>query len=356
MTVSRALRNQRSISLKTRERVQALARKLGYQPNPLLSIFQAHVRSRHQPRYQATIAWINDSNEEGHWRKQPYTKGLLDGARARAEELGYRLDEIWLDKIEPSNPKKNIARFSRVLRTRGIFGVVLPLAASYQHAFYVWPDVAVAVIGLYHSMAVKEGSAQNLSNENIYHTATFDYFANMRLTCERLRALGYKRIGLVISDWLNAHTDTQYSGSYLAQQRGWPKSEHVTILFEDNINLEPTPSFQKWLKRQQPDVVICSQNQAMSWLEKSGLRVPADIGLAHLYLADDVKGWSGVNPAMTNIGAAAVELVVQQLRLNQRTPPSTCHELFLPGRWVEGKTTGKTGKPYGKSELQVASK
>lgn len=340
MTVSRALRNQSSISAATRRKIQRIARKLGYRPNPLVSIYQSHIRSGRALNYQATLGWINDYADSNYWHFAPWTRGLFEGARDRARELGFGLDEIWLDKVDPNDPDANIARYGRVLRARGIHGIILPLSALYAHAFRLWPGVSVAVIGLHHGIARRHTPVLSVS-PTVYHTASFDYFNNMRLACERLRDLGYRRIGLIISPWLDAHSDHLYRGSFLAQQLDWPRPERIPILFDDNNETEPSAELKRWLNRYNPDCVICSTNLAKGWIEKLGRQVPGEIGLAHLYLAEDVKGWSGIDPNMREVGAAAVDLVVQQLRLNERGFPVNCHELFITGRWVDGGTVRK---------------
>lgn len=344
MTVSRALRNHRSISEATRRRIQRIARKMGYRPNPLVAIYQSHVRAGKTVGYQAGIGWLNDHENRDYWHDAPWTRVVFEGARQRARELGYGLDEIWLDRMDPQDAAANITRYTRVLRARGIHGVILPLSSLCSHSFCLWPDLSVAVIGLQHGIARQQAPLVPAS-PNVYHTASFDYFGNMRLACERLRERGYRRIGLVISRWLDAHTDQHYRGAFLAQQLDWPRAERIPILFEDQAGTEPSPQLDRWMRHYRPDAVICSTNLARGWIEALGRRVPAEVGLVHLYLAKDVKGWSGTDPNMAEVGAAAVDLVVQQLRLNERGFPATCHELFITGRWVDGQTTRLKATP-----------
>ena len=189
MTVSRALRNQSSISEGTRTRIQRIASELEYKPNPLLSIYQSQVRSRRLPMYQATIGWINDNADRNHWHIAPYNKGLWDGACAQAELLGYRLDEIWLEEIDQQNPEKNIRRFSKVLSARGIHGCILPMTGHPAHAYAAWNDFSLAIIGLVHGTAAQTNSLIVL-NEVDHYKASIDYFTNVRIACEQLRASG----------------------------------------------------------------------------------------------------------------------------------------------------------------------
>jgi DNA-binding LacI/PurR family transcriptional regulator len=334
-TVSRALRNHPSIPEATRQKVQRMAEKLGYQANPLVSIYQTHVRSRQKQSYKATLGWINDHPDADYWSKTPWVRGLVDGARHRAEELGYGLDTIWIDGIDFKHPDKNIARCTRVLSARGIFGIVVPMTFSHVHALHRWPGIAVATVGLFHEMA-KQSKMAPMAGDHLYHTVSHDYFANMRVACKHLRMLGYRRIGLVMSHHEDAVTDRQYHGSFLAQQAYWPRTDRVPILLQDAAH---GPQLSEWVNKYRPDVVLCQRNETKPWLEQNGYRVPEDLGVAHLSLAPDVAGWSGVNPNLEDIGGAAVELVVQQLKMNERQPPRTCHELFVEGRWIDGRTT-----------------
>src|ERR1044072_3740665 len=95
-TVGLALRNSPRISPETRQKVQAVADRLGYQPDPMLSALNAYRQTKRRPTLQAAIAWINN------W---PDRKALLrnadffeyhKGAIERARELGYEISEFWL--------------------------------------------------------------------------------------------------------------------------------------------------------------------------------------------------------------------------------------------------------------------
>jgi LacI family transcriptional regulator len=175
-----------------------------------------------------------------------------------------------------------------------------------------------------------------MAGESLYHTVSYDYFANMRLACEQLRAQGYRRIGLILSRHLDITTDRHYHGCFLAQQAYWPRADRVPILFEDGVF---GTQMAEWLDKYRPDVVLCQRNETKPWLDKQGYKVPSQLGVAHLSLAPDVTGWSGINPNLEDIGGAAVELVVQQLRINELQPPKIGLELFIAGSWVDGRTT-----------------
>jgi len=114
-SVSLALRNDRRISPPVRDKIKRVAKELGYRPNPLLSAYQASVRSRQPATFRATLGWINDHPDQNAWRK-PWTQPIRDGALARAQELGYELDEIWFPEIKVEAPKENVQKIQKILR------------------------------------------------------------------------------------------------------------------------------------------------------------------------------------------------------------------------------------------------
>ena len=93
-TVSRSLRNHPAIPFATRERIQQIARDLGYRPNPFVSMFQSQARSNRPASMQATLGWLNDYPQESCWTDFPWLRGYFEGARERCEEMGYRLETI----------------------------------------------------------------------------------------------------------------------------------------------------------------------------------------------------------------------------------------------------------------------
>jgi LacI family transcriptional regulator len=68
MTVSLALRGHQKISPATRKRIQELAEKMGYRPNPLVQTLMANLRSTRPARYHSTIAWVTAfPTRDGWW-------------------------------------------------------------------------------------------------------------------------------------------------------------------------------------------------------------------------------------------------------------------------------------------------
>ena len=80
---SMALRNHPRIGAETRRRVQAMARKLGYKPDPHLSRLMLYLRTSKTVKYQETIGFLSDNAHLDEWRgysQADYYLGALDRA------------------------------------------------------------------------------------------------------------------------------------------------------------------------------------------------------------------------------------------------------------------------------------
>ena len=93
-TVSMCLANNPRIPVATRERIRAVAAKLGYQPNPYVSALM-RVRRQGRPHHdKPVIALINGLETAAAWRDSTAgtVRQMREGAIARAAELGYRAE------------------------------------------------------------------------------------------------------------------------------------------------------------------------------------------------------------------------------------------------------------------------
>ena len=76
-----------------------------------------------------------------------------------------------------------------------------------------------------------------------------------------------------------------------------------------------------------------------------GLRVPADVGWAHLDWLPEFKPAAGVYGNSEHTGGAAVELVVSQLHRGETGPPPHAMHYLVEGTWLPGRTLRKVGPP-----------
>lgn len=330
-TVSLALRDSPKITREIREKVKKTAAELGYRPSPLVSAYQSYLRQHKALKFQGIIGWINDHPDKDFWI-HPWNAPLREGAQHRAQSLGYTLDSIWIDSICTDDPEKNIASFQRILDARGILAIILPNLHRPHHAAFLWENKVVVCIGRHHLLL--ERSSLQVQSHIEYHSVMTDDYNNTRLAIQQLRACGCRRVGLVLSVWEDRGTDGLCTAAYLREALDWPKSNFVPILFSDSEK-----EVIDWLRKHRPDGVVCAHSAIKHHIESAGLNIPRDVRLAHLNIAQDVAGWSGISRNLFDIGQTAVELLVSSLYANEFNVPSYSKKIMLQGTWVKGSTT-----------------
>jgi DNA-binding LacI/PurR family transcriptional regulator len=317
MTVSLALRNHPSLPRETRERIQAIAKQLGYRPNPLISTLMAHLRAAHRPKFQANLAFITSFPTRDGWLYPTY-KQFYNGARDRAVQLGYGLEITW--SREHGITSK---RLTHILVARGISGLVIaPLPAASGHLSLDWSKFSVAALGY------------SLARPNMHRAVNHQYHS-MLLALRKLRHLGYRRIGLAMSAGHDQRADHNWSAGYLVFGSHLPKTDRVPMLLPPKLN---AANFAPWFKKHQPDALVSQELFAMTLAQQLGCRVPDTLGFAHLDWATSDVPVAGINQHSEAIGAAAVDLVVAQLQRNERGLPARPRVLLVEGEWVDGPT------------------
>ena len=89
-TVSLALRDHHSLPAATRARIRAVADRLGYRPNPLVSALMSVRRRGRASREGSTLAFLTAYPTRDGWRRSANYQYLFEATSARARELGYR--------------------------------------------------------------------------------------------------------------------------------------------------------------------------------------------------------------------------------------------------------------------------
>lgn len=338
-TVSRALRNHPTIPKTTRDRIQEIARQEGYRPNPLVAMYQAQARSSRPTAMQSALGWLNDYPNAASWNEFPWLRGYLTGARQRCADMGYRLEEIHLSVAEGHRPEEEVKRVDDILRHRGIYGILLPLMLNYQYLLAEWKNCVVSLIGSGHlrpPTGIDGFQAQFYPQR--FPIADRDLFFNMRLAVRNLRLLGYQRIGLVYSRYIDAEANGIAQAGFLIEQAPIPKADQIPILFLERFKEGRPKAFDQWLEKYRPDALLCINPVIRDWVGELGMAVPDDIGLANLNLVADVSDWSGVDEQHEEIGASAVDILIGALSRNELGLPRQPRKVLVPGEWVAGST------------------
>ncbi len=319
-TVSLALKNHPSLPEATRLRLQNLADEMGYCRDPLLSALIAY-RSTNRPlSKQGVLAWVDLGTNALPARSWTHAN-IWNGAFNHAQKLGWNLQEF-----RPLNEGIALPQFSRILRTRGIQGLIIaPLPVGINSIELEWSWFSAVC------------PSHSLHTPDLHRILT-NQAHNMRVLCQKLYNLGYRRPGFVITtdenrrtghDWLSAFLGFQYSAVNLAII---PPLEQMA--FESN-------GFLAWVRVYKPDVIIVTRpNDYIATLTAAGFSIPRDIGVASIrnpgFLGPDSM-W-GVNECFEEIGQKAIDVLVGMIHRNEKGVPIKSIKTFISGELQEGDT------------------
>lgn len=323
VTVSRVLRGQSCVAPATREKVLRAVDKLGYRNNPLVQAYTSQIRRGKGEVASCNIAWLRSVLDPSlgfhHWQ-EPY----LQGAKQRAQELGFAFDaSINAHELDDT-------QLVRILEARGIRGVIIPSIDYFYRDRLTSDQFAFVDLGA-------------IPGEKPNHCVAPDYFKAVTASFDQLLLAGYQRIGYCASAFFSVITQGQALGSYLFnQQRLSPENRlpPLSNIYRDEADeVRSQKLFLQWIERHRPDVILVPFRNAHNWLTEAGIRVPQDVGIAHLSLTEDVADWSGMDVCADQVGSAAIDLLSAHLIRNEYGPPAEPKRMYITGRWRWGKTT-----------------
>lgn len=320
--VCRALRGRVGVSPENRQRILRTAENLGYRPNPLVSILLSDVRKGVPSGRKANLAWVSTQDSKDWWRSSPWDRGYLHGARARAEQMGYGLDEFWVH-AKGMRP----AALERTLRARNIYGIILPhVYMPSRMDGFDWSRFASVLV--------------NWSwPQSAFSRASGDGYGNLGVALDVLTERGFKRIGLYCQQGFDEHNNNNHLDSrFLHYAQSIPPDCRIPVLHAKSDFPQAGKEITAWLERWQPDVVVCQDGRILDVVKASGRRVPEEISIVHLNLAADVASWAGVDAGIGNISAAAVDLLVGQLGRSEFGHPTFAKVVTIGGQWRDGST------------------
>lgn len=321
-TVSLALRGHPSVAPATRDRILAAARDAGYHSNALVNALMTQVRNRKRIKPTGeVVAYLTSHSTGNDWRRHPSHTQQFEGARQRAEELGFQLQPFWLgDRGADSR------RLARILAARGVRGSLLaPIGMDHHTLELDWANHAVVTIGY-------------SFNQVALHRTVHDNVSLITACFSHLHKLGHTRIGLVLHRTDNSRVRHLWATGFLGQ---WQHGvERIEPLLFDSYE-DPRP-FLKWLRRVRPHAVISTwQDLPLKWMRESGIRVPQDVSYATLDLGDRVGQLAGMLQDNHGIGAAAMDLLAGQLFRNEIGIPATPKITLVEGTWLDGPTAAR---------------
>ncbi len=321
-TISLALRGHASIPTETRQRIEEVAQRMGYQRNP---VFYALSRFRQEGRVRAPaprIAYLENYGAGSGLARPAYQQAIYEGARRQAELLGYQLEVLAVGEDD-----HDARSLSHHLRDNHITGVVL---GSFQPGFAEialnWADYAVCKIHSRHT----EPNATVVAN---------DQLREVRMAFRRIAALGYRRIGLAVGRADEDASGHRHTAGYLMEQAAVAVDRQIPpLIFPYNTDATMLGGMiTRWVRRHHIDAVICNWTSVREVIEGAGLRVPHDVACACLCLCDAAPdGLAGVRPHLHLVGERAVSIVVTQLKSGQPGLPEVPSSIYVQSTWEDG--------------------
>jgi len=315
-TVSRALLDNPRLSAKTRQRIQALAKKHGYQPHPMISKLMAQLPQIRKIA-RSTLAVVTTDYD---WQNAIFPSQIYAGIKERAAELGYSVEEFRMPAYQSSR------RLSDVLYSRGIEGLLIfPLKRDMGHLSLIWPRFTSVAIG------------RSLARPNL-HRVSWSHYENFMLAARHLRHLGYRRVAMALMPGLRTKAGDSYMAAYSLLDRAIPVKERIPIFDEPTFR---TGDITRWLRTYQADAFVCNYAPTHLDLARHGFKIPEELGYVTLDCLSAPPEVSGIHQHPQKVGAAAVDMLTANLHRNERGLPEFPTLTFVQGTWSQGKTVRK---------------
>lgn len=310
-TVSMALRNHPTISAPTRRKVQRIARQMGYRPDPQVSKLMHHLRMKHKPQFQSTIAALTTLREAD---EPPYARALREGARRAAEAFGYGFSTFHLEYQE-----KRDASLQRILRSRGVEGLLLlPLATPTNLSRWLdWRQFAV-VAATYGVLAPD------------IHRVVPDQFGNTMLICERLARLGCRRLGLVMWEGTEITVGHRFSAPVMWQNTmGGTEFVPAFTYASDKLS-----GLREWFETERPDALIVGEETiARRIMKELRLHASKKVRVA-LTERSAVSPFPGIDQRAAAVGAAAAAQLHALIQRGEKGAPDVPSVMMIKGHWI----------------------
>ena len=315
-TVSRALRDDARIRPEVRERLRRLADEMGYAPDPHLRALAKYRASRQPAGLRGRMAWLTNFPRRDGWRRHEKLE-YLAGARRRAAALGYDIEPVWARE-----PGVTPGRLNRILRARGIGGLLLPPQPEADTRLGL-DLTGLAAVSFGHGLA-----------EPRLHVVHSNHYRSMQTLLGQLSGAGYRRPGLALTALTSHNVNGGWLAAYLhaAHEVGgtWP----APLLGDAWGSRE----LLAWKRREKPDVIVSEREETLAWLREAGVWPPRGCGFALTARHPGQPDCSGMDENSELAGSAAVDLLAGMIERGETGTPTSPMDILIEARWRETKT------------------
>jgi len=318
-TVSKALSGKAGVASGTRERVEAVAARLGYAINAAASLM-GQLRGAPRGGRQLAVAVLAENYSSTDFL-------------APCEELG--LQGHWFRPSEFASPEEA----SRVIWHRGISGLVVhsePWSEEGRRRFD-WSRFSV----------VKPSRAMpDIACHLVQHSA-FDF---MSKTLVQVVRHGYRRLAVLV---MRTHSpqddDARYGALMNFEARKLPPG--VTCTWREIEGQSPTHLDARtlaWLRAERPDVIVAYHWTMIYPLREAGFEIPGQVALAAvLGQAEPAPGapWvSGCDLQSAEMDRRMLIILRDMIGRGERGFSAHPMEHVIEPEWIEGETLPEVAK------------
>lgn len=324
-TVSMALRNHREVSPETVKRIQALAKEMGYVPNPMISTLMADIRDKRIRKRTINLALVYPFPKERiHGKHDPgdTPHRFYNGIMQRAEQLGYNVDLISLQ-----DEQLDEKRLKRILKARGVYGVVLGLLPREVLAWSLWEEFTCGVLGIAGGLG--------------YHRADNDQHNVVKTICRNLHEKGYRRAGFIINQ---QKQDERYVAAVYAFAKLFASKLDISIFeVEQTRVVKPGDhdllNYYPEIRKQKLEVVVShAPYSGVNLLHERGILVPQEFSYVCADIPPHEMQLSGISQNYEAVASAVVDTVDAQLHRNEKGLSKDAKFIAISGKWVDGET------------------
>jgi LacI family transcriptional regulator len=323
-TVSLALRNDSQIPTTTRQRIAAIAERMGYRRNPVVGELMARLHAGGSRRFRSCLALINANADQHALTRHPTIPVYVRGCRERAAELGYKLDAFWMHE-----PGISSARWVQIFKARGIPGGVITGLMSENRirgAFLpVLQELPFVVTGV-------------RTRDPELSFACADHHMVALRSFEKAIELGYRRPGLVLDHEIDALVDHRFSAGFRAGQQRIPAGRRLKPFFDVQKARENRGLFTRWMDAEKPDVVFSLYNEVREWIAAAASERSEPVAMIQYEWREQHPGWPGMNQHNDIAGQAAIDMLVGMLHRGERSPPPFPLATLIGPTWMDGVT------------------
>jgi DNA-binding LacI/PurR family transcriptional regulator len=206
-----------------------------------------------------------------------------------------------------------------MLASRGQWGVIIPPVPAAAGKF------PLDLRGL---TGVTIGTSLH---EPVMHRVSPNHFQGCVLAFERLRGMGFRKIGLALSHSMNERVEGKWLGAYHSCQQSLPMRHRVAALL---VGKEDREAMECWLRRENPDAVLVAEK--LNFPESSHAMNDASAMpfIAWLMRQAGTTNDVGLDLREEQLGRVAVDMVVAQIHRNERGSPAIPHTVLIDAVWA----------------------